>query len=50
MASAPEDTERFIGADDPMDALRSIGVALYDPAVVRPWLDRLSIYGDVVLT
>ncbi|WP_353651369.1 TetR/AcrR family transcriptional regulator [Nakamurella sp. A5-74] len=38
LATVLEDTERFVDADDPIDALRGIGVTLYDAAVVRPWL------------
>jgi AcrR family transcriptional regulator len=40
MAAVLEDTEKFVDADDPIDALRDIGVALYDAAVDRPWLGK----------
>lgn len=38
MSSVLEDTEVFIGLADPIDALRKIGVTLYQSAVDRPWL------------
>ncbi|WP_407940209.1 TetR/AcrR family transcriptional regulator [Nakamurella leprariae] len=38
LASVLDDTERFVGRSDPIDALRDLGVALYAAAVDRPWL------------
>lgn len=38
MAAVLADTERFVNDDDPIDALRNIGVTLYDAAIDRPWL------------
>jgi AcrR family transcriptional regulator len=38
LAAVLEDTARFVDAADPIDALRDIGVRLYDAAVDRPWL------------
>ena len=38
MATVLEDTEAFVARDDPIEAIRGIGVALYDAAVERPWL------------
>ncbi len=38
MATVLADTEKFVTLDDPLEALRSIGVALYDAAIQRPWL------------
>jgi AcrR family transcriptional regulator len=38
MAAVLENTEHFVTADDPIDALRDICVALYDAAIERPWL------------
>ena len=38
MAAVLDDTARFVDDDDPIDALRGIGVTLYDAAVDRPWL------------
>ena len=38
MATVLEATEKFVTLDDPIEALRNIGVALYDAAVERPWL------------
>jgi AcrR family transcriptional regulator len=38
MAAVLADTEKFVNDDDPIDALRSIGVTLYDAAIDRPWL------------
>ncbi len=35
-----EATEPFIADDDPINALRRIGVTLYETAVDRPWLGR----------
>lgn len=43
MAAVLEDTARFVDADDPIDALRDIGVALYDAAVDRPWLGHFFL-------
>ena len=40
MAAVLEDTEAFLELDDPIDALRQIGVRLYDAAVDRPWLGQ----------
>lgn len=40
MATVLQDTARFVDDDDPIDALRRIGVTLYDAAVDRPWLGR----------
>ncbi len=38
MAAVLEQTERFETERDPIDALRGIGVTLYDAAGERPWL------------
>ena len=38
LADVLEDTEKFLDADDSIDALRGIGRTLYDAAVDRPWL------------
>ena len=38
MATVLKDTEPFVSRDDPLDALRNIGVTLYDAAIDRPWL------------
>lgn len=38
MAAVLADTERFVDAADPIDALRDIGVTLYAAAIDRPWL------------
>lgn len=38
MAAVLDDTERFVDAADPIDALRHIGVTLYAAAIDRPWL------------
>ncbi|MBM9477694.1 TetR/AcrR family transcriptional regulator [Nakamurella flavida] len=38
MATVLADTERFVTDPDPIDAIRGIGVTLYDAAVDRPWL------------
>ncbi|WP_111766758.1 TetR/AcrR family transcriptional regulator [Nakamurella deserti] len=33
-------TETFVADEDPINALREIGVTLYDTAIDRPWLGR----------
>jgi AcrR family transcriptional regulator len=38
MAAVLADTESFVDLDDPIEALRKLGVALYDAAIERPWL------------
>lgn len=38
LATVLEDTEKFVDDDDPVAAIRHIGVMLYDAAVDRPWL------------
>lgn len=43
MAAVLEDTERFVLLADPIDALRQIGVTLYDAAVDRPWLGNFFL-------
>lgn len=38
MGTVLADTDAFVARDDPIDALRNIGAALYDAAIERPWL------------
>jgi AcrR family transcriptional regulator len=38
LAGVLTDTERYCGADDPIDDLRGIAVTLFDAIVERPWL------------
>jgi AcrR family transcriptional regulator len=38
MGAMLEATEEFVHADDPIEAIRNIGIALYGATVDRPWL------------
>lgn len=38
LATVLDDTAGFVDEADPIDALRDIGVTLYDAAIDRPWL------------
>jgi len=40
MATVLQHTEEFVSRSDPIDALRDIGICLYDTAIERPWLGR----------